>query len=320
MAFDKQMSKLDYLQHKKLNPADELREILRSLEERQLSIKTMDAAAAQRLLRDFDQITELFAQLEAVGLDLLPERGRFEAVEARLKNVAGPFLKALGGPAQLAKYRPVPVPPREHWWWYLHEIVVVRQQQFWRQMGITGVVILLILGGLILAFKTVLAPSPETLARVEAQNNALAAVEASNYREALTFIEQGLVKVPGDPGLLIFKGVLHEQLGQEAEASRSFAEAQRILGDPLNFYLSRSQLELGLNQLAKAETDARTALELDENSAKAWLLLGQALELQDKRFAAMTAYEKAGDLALANGEDEVVVIARMALGRIGAMP
>ena len=314
------MAKLDYLQQKKLNPADELREILSSLEERQLKIKQMDTTQALIFLRDLDQLDRLFAQLEAAGLDLLAEQGRFAAVQARLKKMAASFLKALGGPGALSEYRPAPPPPREQWWWYIHEILAAQQQQLLRQVALGLILILLALGGVILAFNTILAPSPEAVARVEAENSAYAAIDEGDYREALAAIEQGLVKVPGDPGLLIFKGVLNEMSGEVSEAAQSFAQAEAALNDPLTFYLGRGQLELRVNRLAEAEREVRAALKVDETSARAWFLLGQALELQDRRFEAIPAYEKAGQLALNSGDDEVVVLARLALGRIGLGP
>ena len=70
------------------------------------------------------------------------------------------------------------------------------------------------------------------------------------------------------------------------------------------------------NQPEKAETDATAALAMDESAAAAWLVLGQSFELQGKRKEAMDAYEQAGKTAEANGDDEIVVIARMSLGRM----
>lgn len=315
------MQKLNYLQQKKLSPADELREILNSLEERQIKVNTMDSTQALILLRDLDQAYALFNQVGATGTDLQPEHGRFQTIQARLKKSARPLLKALGGPNSLHKYRPTPAPPRqEQWWWYIHDIVTEQQQRLRRRILAVIGLILLVAGGIWLAFKTILAPSPEVIARVEAESNAYSAIDAGDYPAALAFIEAGLVKAPDDPGLLIFQGVLYEATGQEAKAAQSYDQAQARLADPLNFFVGRGQLWLRLNQPDKAEQDSRAAIEIDEDFAGAWLLLGQALEFQGKRFEAIAAYEKAGQLALDSGDNQVVVLARMALGRIGAVP
>jgi tetratricopeptide (TPR) repeat protein len=166
----------------------------------------------------------------------------------------------------------------------------------------------------------VLAPSPEVLARLEAENSAYEAIDNGEYPQALADIEQGLVKVPGNPDLLLLKGVVEEVLGEDTAAADSFDQAQVGLNSPFYFYLARSQLQLRVGQFSKAEHDARTALELDEKSAGAWFLLGQALESQNKLPEAASAYQKASELGMDSGDNEVVVMARMALGRLAASP
>lgn len=126
--------------------------------------------------------------------------------------------------------------------------------------------------------------------------------------------------VPTDPGLLILKGVLHEALKQEEQAAQSFEQAKLQIDPLAHFYLGRAQLYIRTNQSVKAEEDARAALALDDQLALAWLLLGQALESQGKRFESISAYEQAGELALASGDSQIVVLARLALGRITTSP
>jgi tetratricopeptide (TPR) repeat protein len=312
------MSKLDYLQQKKLNPADELREILASLEERQPQLKSFNAEQARSFLLDLDRLDALFHELEAAGLDLLPEQGRFQSLQSRLQKKAALLLRLLGGPAALNALRPTPAPPAEKWWWHLDQLAAAQQQRLLRQLVLIVGVIALFVGGLVVLFQTVLAPSPEVLARLEAQNNAYEAVDNGQYQAALAFVEQGLAQVPGDPELLLLQGVLQEVLGKDAAAT--FDQARARLNDPLDFYLTRSQLQLRVGQLAKAEADARAALELDQNSAKTWFLLGQTLEAQDKLAEAVPAYQRASELAMDSGDGEIVVMARLALGRIGASP
>jgi tetratricopeptide (TPR) repeat protein len=312
------MPKLDYLQQKKLNPADELRELIHYLEERRPTLKSMNSAEALTLLQTLDRAYDLFHELESAGLNLLPERGRFEAIQHSLQNKVRVILRALGGPAALSAYRPQPAPERERWWWYIHEAVAAQNQRRLRQIVIGVTLIILIVGGILLAFETVLAPSPEVVARLEAENDALSFLEDGGYQEALVAVEEGLAAVPDDPGLLTFKGILLELLGQEDEAARSFQAAQANLAqDPTAFYLGRGQLYMRLGQLDKAENDARLALEVDNNSSLAWLILGQALESQDKRVESVTAYEQASELGLADGNFQVVVLARLGLGRVG---
>ena len=280
----------------------------------------MNSTQALILLRDLDQAYSSFEQLEEARIDLLPERGRFNTIQASIKTSTRPLLRALGGPPALDQFRPGPAPPPERWWWYLNEIVAAQNKALLRRLGIGLAFIALLIGGTVVAFNTVLAPSPEAIIGFEVETAANVAIEEGNYRAALAAVDEGLVKLPGDPGLLLYKGVLHQSLGQTDQANQTFDEAQARLDDSIEFYIARSQLYLRLNQPEQAEIDARAAMELDESMARAWLLLGQSLQLQGREFDAIPVYETAGQLALESGENEIVVLARLALGQIGAAP
>ncbi len=314
------MSKLEYVQSKKLNPADEVRALLDSLEERRVKVKAMDAPAARQVLYDLDEVATRLQGLEAAGLELLPERGRFESIQHRFQQEAAPLLKALGGAAALTTQRPQPLPPPESWWWYLDEQVAGRRRRRGRQITLMVAVIVALLGGVYLAFQTVLAPDPQVVARLEAENETLAALDRGDYPAALAAVEQGLQKVPGEANLFLMKGVIQEMLGDSAGGEQSYRAAQEHIARPIDFYLNRSRLYVRANRLSQAEADARTALKLDNNSAGAWLLLGQALEFQGKRAEAVAAYQQAADLASASGENEIFVTARLAVARIGSSP
>jgi Tfp pilus assembly protein PilF len=308
-----------YLEQKKLNPADELRESLSSLEDQLVELKGMDSGQAAAFLDELDRSYLLMARLEAAGLNVLAVQGRFKGIQARLERKAARLLKALGGAAVLKEARPEPAPPRqEQWWWYIDEGVTAHKKQVRRRLAAMLLVAALIVGGLVLVFNTVLAPSPEVLARVEAENKAFNALDAGEFPQALAAIEEGLGQAPDDPGLWLVKGALHQLLDQEAEAEESFARAQALLNDPIAYHIGRGQLALRFNRPEGAEREARAALEIDENTARAWLLLAQALEGQDRRMQALLAYEKAGDQALEAGDNEVYVIARLGLARLSS--
>ena len=311
------MRKLDFLQQKKLSRADELREQLSSLEDRKTTLNKMTSTGALFLLRDLDQTYALFKQLEPDSLDLTPEIHRFDVIQNYYKSKAIRIQRVLGGAEAISRHRPVPEPERARWWWYLPEIVKEQQQRALRRTLISFIIFLLVVGGIAFAFETFLAPSPEAVARLEAENNSFAAFEEGDLNKVIAEIETGLAVAPNDPGLLIIKGVAQEQLDNDQEAAQSFEQARANLPDPSLFYLNRSQVYFRINQLTKVEEDARTALELNKNLSLAWLLLGQTLEAQGRRFEAVSAYQEAGNVALETGNNEVVVLARLALSRMG---
>lgn len=84
------MRKLDYLQQKKLTPTDELRDLLKQLEDGQPQLKQINPTQALITLRNLDQAYQLFSQLETTGADLAAERGRFNGIQAHLK-ACGPL-------------------------------------------------------------------------------------------------------------------------------------------------------------------------------------------------------------------------------------
>lgn len=315
-------AKLDYLQAKKLNPADDLRETLTLLEEQQAQLKTLSAEEALALLHGLDRVGALLIELEAQAVNLLSERTRFETVQGQLKKRADVWLKTLGGAAKLAGQRPQPAPNRdERWWWFIDELEAARTKRGRLQLALGLTALVLVLAGLILLFKTVLAPSPEVLARLEAEDGAMRALDASDVPGALAAVQRGLAAVPNEPRLLVMQGIFQELLAQPQAAAASFAQAQTAFNDLEMFHLFRTQIYIMTNQLALAEAEARTAVEVAPNSAQGWLLLGQVLEQQQRRMEAAEAYNQAAELATANGDSEIVVMSRLALARLsGAAP
>lgn len=309
-------TKLDYVQAKKLNPADELRATLSALEDREPALKSLSADEALALLQEMDAAHALFSQLEAADVDLWSEQGRFDSIQGKVRKRAGAILKSIGGPAALADHRRAAEPDSEQWWWFLQALVAARRQRIVRQLLITGAVVLAVLGGLYVAFQTVLAPSPEAVARLDAENRSMAAFEQGDVAQALAEVNEGLAVVPHDTGLLILAGAFHELLGQNEAAAQQFAQAKSAAANEEFYRLGRAQVYLRTLQAEKAEVEARAALDTNPQSARAALILGQSLEIQDRRQDAAQAYEQASELAQATNDNEVFVMARLALGRM----
>ncbi len=310
-------AKLDYVQPKKLNPADDLRETLAALEEQPPRLKTLTSAEALAALHNLDRAAELLAQLAAAGINLLPEQARFQAIQAQLKKKAALVLRAVGGPAALANGRPVPAPPPERWWWQVDAVVAAAQRKTALRWGVGAALLALALAGVVVLFKTVLAPSPEVLARLNAENDAMQAFAAGDAATALAKVKAGLAIAAGDPDLLVLQGALQEHLRQPEAARRSFEQAQAAINNNEAFYLLRAQVYLNTNQPEKVEADARAAINANPNSARGWLILGQALEGAGRQQDAALAYGQASRLAIKFNENEVAVYARLGLARLG---
>ncbi len=77
------------LRHEQMTPADELRDRLAACERAIANIRG-SGPGARRLLEDMDRISELWPVLEAAGLDLRPEAGRWETIQASLRRDRSP--------------------------------------------------------------------------------------------------------------------------------------------------------------------------------------------------------------------------------------
>jgi len=309
--------KLDFVQEKKLGPADDLREALSHLEDVLPVIKLMDSVQALKLLNDLDHITATIEKLDPDGNALIAEWSRFKSVQGRLKKNTQKLLKLVGGEEMLAQRRPQPVPPVDHWWWYLDEIVAEQRQRNLKRAGIFSVIVLLIIGAVLVLFNTILKPSPEVVARLNAETDAYTAIEQEgDFDKALAALDEGLGAVPNDPSLLMIKGVVLQLLERNAEAEDVFSSVQEILNNPIEYYLARAQVYLRVGQFEQAERDARAALALNDEFARGWMVLGQSLEMQEKYVDAMAAYETTSEIALENEENELYVMSRMALARL----
>jgi len=310
--------KLSYLQQKNLTPADELRQLLSELENRQPNLKRFDATQALNVLRDLDLVYDLFQQLAQTNLDLTSEQARFTATQSYYRRHVKTWLQALGGVEALVTHRPKPTPsPTARWWWYINQEVTAQQKAFLQRTAIIGGIIMLMFGGVVLIFKTILAPDPEVLALFQAQEDIFSEIDIGNYDLALTIADKSLQEIKADDtSLLLTKGILHELLAQPAEAEQTYQQTKVIFEDMTRFLVSRAQLYLRVGELEKAEVDAKNAVDLNEKSAVGWVLLAQSLELQGKEFEAMLTYEKAGEVALETDHSEIVIMARLALARM----
>ena len=105
--------KADYYQQKNLNPGDKLRILLNSLEQRQSKFKSMNAAEALAMLNDLDTVYNRLDTLEAGGMALESERGRFQAIKGAVRKNMKQVLKAIGGSTALIEHRPEPAGSRE---------------------------------------------------------------------------------------------------------------------------------------------------------------------------------------------------------------
>jgi len=313
-----------YVENKPLTRADELRAQLDKLE---AQIGRLGYGLGQEALTIpalFDIVSTSLASFQANGQRMRAEEARLETVSARFSRKAGVFLRELGGAAVLRDARSTRTPDPAHWWWFVDRLVADRRRDGIRRLARIAAGMLAVLLLLFGIYQKFLAPDPATRERLRHQHSAEDLVLQGDVAGALNEVEQALAIAPDDPGLLIFRGVLQQELGQSVAAEEAFAAAELASGDREDFLLTRAQTNLLLGQPTAALADAQVVVELDPGSAEGYMALARAHEQLEEYLEAIFAYEQAIFLAEEQGNFQLSGIARVNVGllrqRLQALP
>lgn len=306
------------LRPEQMTPADELRALLARSEQRVANLRGSGRAALDLLLA-LDRISELWPELEAQGVDLRPELGRWETLQAALERRAALLareLRASGGlPAARARAHPQGEPA---WWWFAAEQVRAQRLQRLRRAALTlaGTAAALVL--LYFLFTRVLFPvDPALRAALDAQADGERKVAAAgDVRAALDDFRRITELLPGDPGGWLRVGCAQLRLGDAAAAAENFRRAEVLLADEVQLRLARAPICELLGLPDQAEADLRAVLAADPQNAQAYYYLANIYEGRGEFSAALEALERASDLAGASAQDELVALARFRMGML----
>ncbi len=294
-------------------PADELRQALAQLENCIGRLKHSTRAEVAAMPPLFDQAQALLQQLAERGVDLGPERARWETLCAQFDRNGALFVRKSGGAAALRAARQAVLPDTTAWWWFMDErLAAARKQRFTRILR-GGALGLLALLALALVYRLFFAPDPELLARLDRTDAAQRALLAGDLAQALVETEAGLTLAPSDPALLTLQGVILETQGDAPAAETAFAAARAAYDTEENFLVQRSQLYLMSGQPGAALADAEEILVLNPESPLGYLQRGHSHEALGEILAAIHDYERAAELAEAANDAQLVVTARALL-------
>ncbi|NOZ28350.1 MAG: tetratricopeptide repeat protein [Chloroflexi bacterium] len=301
----------------KLTPADELRELLDRVERRVANVSSASTDEVFELLEWLDRIVTLIEDLEADGMDLRPERTRLESVEGMVRSKAGIIVRKVK--LGLAKRREEVRPDESHWWWWLDQYVLERTRARIRRIAIT-VSVVVILGAAAYLILTRLFPTDPRVEKAhELQLAAERMVMDGQWAEAEQQFLQALEYTPDDLMLWTWLGVVREEQGNQAGAEEAFARARQLADSEVEFLLARGQIYSQVREGEKAEADAKKAIELEPDSARAHFVLASAYEVLGKNYEAIQEFQKAADLA-ADKDPQLVVLARMRMGMLMQLP
>jgi cytochrome c-type biogenesis protein CcmH/NrfG len=302
------------LQDQQVTPADELRELLVESEERVVNLPGSGAKAV-KLLENMDRMAELWPQLEAAGVDLRPEEGRWETLQATLRKHGSQVvaeLRAIGG---LPRLRAERYPDgRAGWWWYLPEQIRADRRQRVRTFAL-GAVALVAVGALIVFLLNKLLPvDPKLKASLSKQMAGQQKIERDqDYTGALEEFKQAVAAKPDEPDAWLWLGAVQQKLGDAKAAQASFERARALLGNEINFRLARVPVYQFVGLLAEAEADIKAVLAADPENPQAYYFYATILETQGRYEEAATALQRASDLADARKQPEITALARYRL-------
>ncbi len=279
---------------------------------------------AMAMLPQLDEAQALLARLQAEGNAAMAEQARLAAILSKLDQKAGTFLREIGGRAVLTKARAAAQPEPARWWWFLDERLTQRRLA-WARYVLTiaaiGVAVVVSVG---VVYQQFLAPPPAVREGYQHQLAAQQAAQDGDWKTALSEANQALANLPTSPDMLVLAGIARQQAGQAAEADTVFAQAEKGLGGREPFLLLRGENYVTLGLPALAQADGQAVLQINPQSAEAYLVLGKADEMLGNNAAALHEYDQAGQLGEKENNASLVASARYLWGnlsqRVGAMP
>jgi len=303
-------------------PADELRDLLDTCYK--IAVNSQDASpeTLHALLHNLDRIQELFPLLEAQGVDLRPERVKWQEVQGAVRRhqhelITG--LRPLGGLKNLRTERPDPPDRETHWWWWLDEIraAAKRKQLMTVLIIVTGFALLVAIG--IFAFQKFLPVDEDIAAAYDHKLNAENYVVTGELDNAITELEAARELTPDDPDILSLLAALYDRTNQSQKAAATIDELNAHY--PADIVLSSlAQSYLAVGEVEKAQDLALQAIDVAPANPQGYLVAGMAYEAKGDVRQAMNYYQTAAEKANAAGDFQTEAFAKVRLANILQKP
>jgi tetratricopeptide (TPR) repeat protein len=240
-------------------------------------------------------------------------------VTQQLRKKGKIFLKRVGGAEGMRQLRQRYDPPEENWWWFIEQYLAAEAKaqriKTVRTIAVAAVVVAVLMG----LYQVFLAPDEITRERIRFEQGAERAITEGDAETALDQVNQALALEPTNPDLLLLKGVTLHALDRTDEAEAAFEAARAEIENPMQFLSARAEVYLRAGMPEEALQDAQTMLELDATSAIGYFQLGSANAALGNLVEASDNYERASELARAEGNTELEGLARVQLANLMMM-
>jgi cytochrome c-type biogenesis protein CcmH/NrfG len=297
----------------RVTPADEMRGLLLDCERLLGNIRGQGASLA-RLPENMDRIAEMWPSLTARGVDLRPEAGRWETIQAQTHKhaaaIAGELRAACGFEVLRAKHGG----DTSAWWWQLDRETAQRSTRRTRRTIVAVAVVILVLAGAVFALTRLFPSDPRQTRAGELLVAGQQKIDTSqDYRAALPYFQAAADATPGDAEPWLWIAISQQKLGNAAAAQDAFRQARAAAGNDLDFYLGRAPIFLEARSLTPARADLAAALQLDPKSPQAYYFLSTIDETEGHIAQAIQDLQHASDYAEARGETSLVAATRYRL-------
>jgi cytochrome c-type biogenesis protein CcmH/NrfG len=307
-----------FAQTGRVTPADELRELLAVAEKRLANVRG-SGESALTLLKELDRVAELWPELEAQGVDLRPESGRWVTVQRMAMQKARSLLAELKGLGGIAKLRAAEHPRgTDAPWWNIDSYARERSRQSARRLILSlAAVVVLGVGLYFLLFRVLFPVDPKVQESVRRVGEGEHLVQQeSDFAGALVQFETAAAATPDDPDVWLRVGAVREQLGDDAGAEEAFDRARRLSASDLDFFRARGAAYLALVLVDPAEKDLSAALQLKYDDAQSWYLMANVFESRQQLAEAIDALDKAGQYASETNQAQLTAMARYRMGML----
>ena len=302
------------------SPADALR---RDLDEAEKLVTRIRPEGVEALLLTLDRIDAELDTFDDSEMDLRPERSRWDSLIQRVNTQAPAIAGAAAkGPrfAQLRKTHAIGPATEFSFWWFLDQEASRQRRKILVRLG---TVVGSVLGGLLLVYgvmMTFFPPDPLDVLYADVMYQLDQYSMEQNWPDALTVIDANLEQLAAEPDILIWRGVLEEQLDHPEIAKKNLDQAWAMLaGREVNYWNALGNRRLQVGNLDGAEPALDQALVLDPENPQAHFLLGGLAEARGDNTLAMEYYNRVFDLAEAS-DPQLAVIARVRVSQILQSP
>ena len=276
--------------------------------------------ATLELLRLLDRIALQVDQLQERGVDLRAEEGRIEALHNTLVEKGRLVLSSLAVLGGIKVQRTQAEVDEERWWWFLDQILSEQRAQrlrrkLWMFGGIAAA--LAILSTLYMLF---LRPDEATRLQFRYVGQAEGLIEEGEFKAALEQYKLALDVAPDDAEVNLMVGLMYEAIDRPEQAEPFLLRAQELYGSPAAYLATKSQRYLMIGWVEESEAAALQGIDEDDQYAPGFCSLGSAYEAQERVSEAIVALQQCADLARAQGQDELYVIAASRLAMLMQMP